>query len=100
LWRVTATLVEGYQRDDWVQNLVPAESGLVIDRWPLASAPNRAVFSALYRDIVASSQKQRVLDGGGGVSSLTPRLCHGCDYTLVDILAHGGREGLAERLVR
>jgi hypothetical protein len=92
--RITATLVEGYQRDDWVQNLVPAESGLVIDRWLLASAAKRAVFSALYRDIVASSQKQRVLDVGGGVSSLTPRLCHGCDYTLVDILAHGGRDEL------
>jgi hypothetical protein len=92
--RITATLVEGYQRDDWVQNLVPANSGLMIDRWLRASLPKRTVFAALYGDIVGSGRKQRILDVGGGVSSLTPRLCRGSDYTLVDILAHGGRDEL------
>jgi hypothetical protein len=92
--RITATLVEGYQRDDWVQNLVPDESRLVIDRWLRASVPKRMVFAALYGDIIKSRQNRRVLDVGGGVSSLTPWLCRTCGYCLIDILAHGGVDEL------
>jgi hypothetical protein len=92
--RITAALVEDYQRDDWVQGLIPAESGLMIDHWLRASLPKRTVFAALYGDIIASRQSRRILDVGGGVSSLTPRLCRACGYTLVDILAHGGLDEL------
>lgn len=92
--RITATLLEGYQRDDWVRNLVPPEGGLVVDRWLRASVAKRMVFAALYGDILSSRGERRILDVGGGVSSLTPRLCEGCAYTLVDILSHGGREEL------
>jgi hypothetical protein len=92
--RITAGLVEGYQRDDWVQNLIPDGSGLVIDHWLSASLPKRAVFAELYGDIIASQGRRRVLDVGGGVSSLTPKLSRACRYTLIDILAHGGLEEL------
>ena len=92
--RINSTLVEDYQRDDWVQVLVPDESGLVIDRWLRTSLPKRTVFAAMYGDIIASPSNLQVLDVGGGVSSITPLLCQACGYTLIDILAHGGLEEL------
>jgi hypothetical protein len=92
--RITETLVEEYQRQDWVEGLIPADSRLVIDEWLRASIPKRTVFAHLYGDIIASPRNRRILDVGGGVSSLTPALCRACNYTLVDILSHGGLDEL------
>jgi hypothetical protein len=92
--RMTAGIVEVYLRDDWVGAAVSGESGLVVDRWLRESVAKRAVFAALYGDILRSGGGRRVLDVGGGVSALTPRLGRSCFYVLSDILAHGGREEL------
>jgi hypothetical protein len=92
--RITSAFVEDYQNDDWVQALIPTESGLLIDHWLRSSLPRRAVFAALYSDVISSPRYRRVLDVGGGVSSLIPSLCRACDYTLIDILAHGGLDEL------
>jgi hypothetical protein len=92
--RMSAKLLRAYEDDDWVQKLVPAEGGLVMDRWLRESLPKRMIFAFQYGDIIASQKSQRILDVGGGVSSLTPRLCQASTYSLVDILAHGGLDAI------
>jgi hypothetical protein len=90
--RVTASLVETYLREDWVQDLLASGAGLVMDDWLRASAPKRMIFAALYGDILKSRGERKVLDVGGGISSITPKLCRHCHYAVIEKLAHGGLE--------
>lgn len=92
--RVTASLVEHYAREDWVQGLLPPQSKLVMDEWLRASMPKRMIYAGLYGDILTSRSDRKVLDVGGGISSLTPKLGRQCNYTVIETLSHGGLEAM------
>jgi hypothetical protein len=92
--RVTASLVEQYEREDWVQDLLTSEAGLLMNHWLRASLPKRMIFAEIYGDILRSRSDRKVLDVGGGISSLTPKFSELCRYTVIDKLAHGGLEAM------
>lgn len=65
-------------------------------RWLTDSAPKRMVFAELYGDLLSDTDR-RVLDVGGGITSLTRRLGANHAYSLIDFLAHDDH-GAAARL--
>lgn len=73
----------------------PGDETLVCDRWLAQTPAKRLIYHNLYGDLLAIGGR-RVLDVGGGLSSLTRMLADRNDYTLVDLLAHDGGSRLDE----
>lgn len=65
----------------------PGDEKLVCDRWLAETPAKRMIYHYLYGDLLESGG-QRVLDVGGGLSSLTRILADRNTYTLLDLLAH------------
>ena len=88
--------VDNYLRDDdWVlkfiENNPRSEHHLQTDNWLEKSPAKRYIFNIFYKDIIKkNASKKRIYDIGGGISSFTNSLMEFNDYTLIDILTHGG----------
>lgn len=85
--------IEHYLREDVIAEHYGAFSqagplrSLKCQRWLEDSPAKRMIFSRLYGDILAQPDRQRrLVDVGGGLTALTPRLAVNCDYLLVDPL--------------
>ena len=54
----------------------------------------RMIYADVYGDILRNElgKNTRVLDVGGGVNALSKHLAANCRYSLLDFLAHGGKE--------
>jgi hypothetical protein len=61
---------------------------LTCQKWLRQSAPKRLIFERLYGDLLFTTKGLRVLDVGGGVTSLSRILSERHDYNLVDLMAH------------
>jgi hypothetical protein len=92
--------VERYLRDDVISkyyNELPSEDPLRVlkcQRWLEESPAKRMIFLALYGDVLARpDRKRRLVDVGGGLTALTPRLSRSCDYLLVDPLPDQDGDG-------
>ena len=66
------------------------------NKWLRNSCPKRLIYHELYGDILnrAIPLDTRVLDVGGGYTSLTRILLKNCRYSLLDIMAHDSHEKL------
>jgi hypothetical protein len=64
-------------------------------RWLRDSAPKRLLYYDLYGDLLAGGRRLRVLDVGGGFTSLTRTLLEHHDYRLFDVIAHDDHRDLA-----
>jgi hypothetical protein len=71
---------------------------LTCEKWLRQSAPKRLIFQRLYGDLLLTRKGFRVLDVGGGVTSLSRLLSERHNYILVDLLAHGGEEEIERAL--
>ena len=68
------------------------DSRLTCQKWLQTTPAKRLIFDRLYGDLLGApgSDKRRLLDVGGGMTSLTRHIAATHDYELVDIFAHGG----------
>jgi hypothetical protein len=79
-------------KDDWVKKYLDnvVNNNFICDNWLIESLPKRYIFNLIYKDLLQHDSNMRVYDVGGGLTSFTNKLLNHNDYTLVDILAHGG----------
>ena len=90
--RIGSELLAHYMSDDWVaralrDNARAGDQDLTCHRWIADTPAKRLAFALLYGDLARDGGK-RVLDIGGGLSSLTRLLCERNDYELIDLMAH------------
>ncbi len=88
---VTNGAINDYLRDDRVGRLVGSGHALheaTSQRWLDENQAKRFIFDQLYGDLLAQGSGRRVLDVGGGLTALSPRLADHNDYTLIDPLVH------------
>lgn len=88
--------LEAYSARDWIGELLTAtarqnDEKLVCQRWLAETPAKRLVFAELYGDLL-NSAGIRILDVGGGLSSLTRLLAERHNYELVDFMAHDAPE--------
>ncbi|MBA3067819.1 MAG: hypothetical protein FP825_04970 [Hyphomonas sp.] len=89
-----------YMQADPVAGLAqgrPELAGAVLtsQRWLDESPAKRLIFQRLYADLLDRSGPASVLDVGGGLSALTPRLADGRRYVLADPLHHETEAGVS-----
>jgi hypothetical protein len=88
---VTKSVVSAYLESDPIRKLIASNheryGELTCQRWLMESPPKRAIYKALYGDLLRG-EGLRVLDVGGGLSSLTRLLSDRHQYTLIDLMAH------------
>ncbi len=93
--------LERYLENDWIltwlkQNEQEYEKEIRTHQWMMEMENKRAIYADVYGDILRGDMgsDKRVLDVGGGYNALTKILMRNSRYTLVDFMAHGGKEGL------
>jgi hypothetical protein len=92
------TLLENYLRRDVILKLLnelsqPKDKSFTSHRWLLESPPKRMIYSYLYSDLLKPTQRpKRILDVGGGFSSLSRLILQNHNYTLMDIMVHDCHE--------
>jgi hypothetical protein len=70
---------------------------LTCQRWLRDVPAKRFVFAKLYGDLI-NGPRRKVLDVGGGLTSLTRLLAQRNDYSLVDIMAHDDPDQVRQAL--
>lgn len=94
--------IENYMKNDWVfdqlkQYEFEEEKEIRTHRWLLEMENKRVIYADVYGDILQNSAwERRVLDVGGGINALTKLLAKNSSYTLIDFLAHGGKDYLEQ----
>ncbi len=97
--------LDKYLLDDWVKRLMESELNRVhgdrnnrYDDWLFEIEGKRLIYADVYGDILRNELEEgtSVLDVGGGYTSLTRILSQNSRYSLMDFLAHGGKEFVAE----
>jgi hypothetical protein len=63
------------------------DEDLTCQRWLRETPAKRFIFHKLYGDLLSGSGR-KILDVGGGLTSMTRLLASKHDYTLVDLMAH------------
>lgn len=92
--RIDPAALARYLADDVVATLSATASagvrnaGLTSQRWLDDTPAKRLVFSRLYGDVFERAVGLGLLDVGGGLTALTPRLAAHSRYTLLDPLFH------------
>lgn len=93
---ITVAAVSEYMRQDTVsewlnEDYCPESEKLVCQQWLRQSQAKRLVYYQMYGDLLTSKLRYRVLDIGGGITSLTPKLARNHDYILLDFLEHASK---------
>lgn len=70
---------------------LPGDAAMVCQKWLRDTLPKRCIYEHLYGDLLGNMLAQRVLDVGGGLTSLTRVLAQRHDYCLAEILSHDTR---------
>lgn len=88
--------VEMYMENDWIakmlhDNTSVDEKLIRTDSWLVEMENKRMIYADVYGDLLTKGN-YKVLDVGGGYTSLTKVLAQKNNYTLMDFLAHGGSE--------
>lgn len=98
--RISPDDLAAYLVDDTVATLAHAaprsviDAGLTSQRWLDQTPAKRMICQRLYGDILAAASDRALLDVGGGLTALTPRLAANARYTLLDPLFHESQAGL------
>jgi hypothetical protein len=84
--------LDAYLADDWIDGLLTEcaredDAALVCQRWLAETPAKRLIFAELYGELLDSGGL-RILDVGGGLTSLTRRLAEAHRYELIDFMAH------------
>lgn len=93
-------LLDNYIGNDVILRLMnemsqPDDTFFTSHRWLLESPPKRMVYFYLYGDLLEPTQEpKRVLDVGGGFSSLSRILIKNHSYILLDIMVHDRHKDL------
>jgi hypothetical protein len=92
-------MLDEYLKQDWVLSICEeledeGDNSFRTHRWLKEMDNKRMIYSYLYGDLLRSKNNLRVLDVGGGYTSITKKLVHNCDYMLLDFMAHGEHERL------
>jgi hypothetical protein len=92
--RVTRPAVDRYLQDDTLlRRLAPWHRGpddeMACQRWLNDTPAKRYIANALYDDLLAC-EGLRIVDIGGGLTSMTRALAARHEYLLIDIMAHDG----------
>jgi hypothetical protein len=74
----------------------PGDETYVTQRWLRDSVPKRLIYADLYGDLLVDGPRRRVLDVGGGFSSLTRLVATRHDYVLADVMAHDDHRAFVE----
>jgi len=97
--RIDPQTVARYLENDVVAALRTASSSslrsVTSQRWLDDSAAKRLIFHRLYGDVLQGPSGRTLLDVGGGLTMLTPRLADHARYTLLDPLFHETEDALA-----
>lgn len=93
--------LEEYVKNDWIMsmleiNMIEEEQKIRTNQWLINMENKRLIYADVYGDILRMQSSRKVLDVGGGLNSLTKILAANSQYTLLDFLAHGGKEYLTE----
>jgi hypothetical protein len=87
-------MLQHYAENDTVLSLMEAaatkgDDRFTSNRWLKESLPKRLIFYHMYGDLLeGSSFSKKILDIGGGFTSLTRMMMARHDYRLLDIMAH------------
>lgn len=97
--------LEKYKENDWIlrlmeENTSPEEEKIRINMWMENMENKRLIYSIVYGEFLREGKDTKILDIGGGYSSLTKVLAANSDYTLLDFMAHGGEEYMKENARR
>ena len=84
--------LDAYLTDDRILGLmtesaIEGDESLACHRWLAEIPAKRLVFAELYGDLL-ESDGLRILDVGGGLTSLTRRLARAHQYELIDFMVH------------
>lgn len=98
--RIRPAAVSAYMLADPVDAASATQPGLsgrllTSQRWLDEAPAKRLIFHRLYSDFLEPDNAGALLDVGGGLSALTPRLAAGRRYILLDPLYHETDAGLA-----
>ena len=90
---VNKNQLNNYLLDDWIEksinDLLDDKVELYTsDKWLLESASKRCIYDLLYGDISSPRRKLRILDVGGGLSSLSATIFQNSDYEVLDLFHH------------
>lgn len=91
-------LLSQYKRNDVVLKFLlqmqdKNDLNFASHRWLLESPSKRLIFHQMYGDLL-SSKKKKILDVGGGYSSITKQLVQDHKYKLIDIMSHDDHKSL------
>ena len=70
-----------------LENESNIDNNLISHRWLKNDIIKRYIFQSIYEDILGSKD-QKIIDVGGGYSSLTKYFIDNHDYKLIDIMSH------------
>lgn len=89
------------EKGDVINNLLDStDCCFTSHKWLTESLPKRAIYYSLYGDLFTTSNKKKILDVGGGFSSLSRILIDKHDYHLLDIMAHDSTVGLENFFIK
>lgn len=88
-----------YLNDDWIyrdmQKMVKESNRFFTsDEWLLNSLPKRCLFDLVYKDLLDTNKRLRVLDVGGGLSSFACSKFYAHDYAVLDLFHHESDDSL------
>lgn len=94
-------MLKEYMRDDIIlkslnENADAEDEKVRTHQWLKSMDNKRLVYSCVYGDLFESGQEKRILDIGGGYTSLSKRLLLNHKYYLLDFIAHGGNDVIEE----
>lgn len=95
------THLSDYLKDDWIlKTLIQYETDYDLQfrphNWLKEINVKRMIYADLYGDFLKNTENMKVLDVGGGYSSLTKLLLKNCDYFLLDFFAHDSKINMME----
>ena len=79
--------------DQLALNAMKIDKTFASHKWLLDSPPKRMIFNHVYKDLLnLNGQPKKILDVGGGYSSLSRLLIKNNNYELLDIMAHDSHD--------
>ena len=99
--KLTRQLVDDYLKEDVTTHRLDTSTcieyeTLICQRWLREAPAKRCIYEELYGELFASSQRLRILDVGGGLTSLPGNLAVQHEYILADLLAHDSIDVVTE----
>lgn len=89
--------LQEYLKNDWILAMLKEEENEINKDfrshvWLTEMDNKRMIYADIYGEYLKNKSNTRILDVGGGFSSLTSVLLRNSDYTLIDFFAHDEKE--------